>query len=285
MPKVFDSAVKTLVALAPRGIPRLLNLAAQRVRPLDTDVSIVSGAMDAALLIEDESAPFVLHLEFQSSHDAKLLSRASMYHTIYHHQTQLDVQSVLVFLTEDAWRSKYGSGRYELGQPDRPRSVFEFQCVRVWELDREPLLADPGTLPLVALTRFDAHQHGEVLERIDAALRDHPDRRDLLAITHVLAGLRKDELQFAQDLNRRFPIMEDSLTYQEIRQAALKEGEERGAERGLHDAIDAFGTARFGEPDSATRDALEAIHDPERLQRLAKAVAFAESWADLLATP
>jgi len=155
--------------------------------------------------------------------------------------------------------------------------VFEFQCVRVWELDREPLLADPGTLPLVALTRFDAHQHGEVLRRIDAVLRNHPDRRDLLAITHVLAGLRKDELQFAQDLNRRFPIMEDSLTYQEIRQAA--------EQRGMHDAIYAFGTARFGEPDSATRDALKAIHDMDRLQRLAKAVAFAESWADLLATP
>jgi hypothetical protein len=45
------------------------------------------------------------------------------------------------------------------------------------------------------------------------------------------------------------------------------------------------GRKRFGEPDEATRQALSAIYDLERLERLANQFWDVNSWQKLLQTP
>ena len=69
--------------------------------------------------------------------------------------------------------------------------------------------------------------------------------------------------------------MEDSDTYLEI----LEEGAAKEARKFLL----LLGTDRLGEPDRATKAALEAINDPERLEQLGRRMLQVGSWQELLA--
>jgi hypothetical protein len=75
--------------------------------------------------------------------------------------------------------------------------------------------------------------------------------------------------------------MEESVTYQAI----IAEGEARGAVGTLRRTILRQGTQRFGEPDDATRTAVQSMADIGRLEALALRVLSAGSWQELLATP
>jgi hypothetical protein len=69
-----------------------------------------------------------------------------------------------------------------------------------------------------------------------------------------------------------------------IAEKLMQKGRQEGRQEGLHEAILTVATVRFGQPDSATHDAFQAVTDPRRLQRMAKRVAITTSWADLLST-
>jgi hypothetical protein len=71
--------------------------------------------------------------------------------------------------------------------------------------------------------------------------------------------------------------MEYSDTYLEI----LEEGAAKEARKFLL----LFGSDRFGQPDPMTRAALEAIDNPERLERLGRRMLQVSSWQELLARP
>ena len=62
------------------------------------------------------------------------------------------------------------------------------------------------------------------------------------------------------------------------------EGRVEGRAQGSRETIHRLARKRFGELDSATLDALNAIVDLERLGRMSDRVLEANSWSDLLAT-
>ena len=64
----------------------------------------------------------------------------------------------------------------------------------------------------------------------------------------------------------------------------LVKGRVEGRAQGSRETILRLARRRFGEPDSATLDALQAIVDLDRLVRITDRVLDAESWADLLST-
>ena len=76
--------------------------------------------------------------------------------------------------------------------------------------------------------------------------------------------------------------MRESVTYQAI----LEEGEAKGAVKGAvteaRKLLLLQGTERFGPPDRPTRDALEGIHDLQRLEALVVRLLYVGSWQELL---
>jgi hypothetical protein len=70
--------------------------------------------------------------------------------------------------------------------------------------------------------------------------------------------------------------MKDSDTYLEI----LEEGAAKEARKFLL----RLGKKQFGVPDRATRAALEAITDPERLEQLGERVLDVSSWQELVSS-
>ena len=62
------------------------------------------------------------------------------------------------------------------------------------------------------------------------------------------------------------------------------EGRAEGRVQGASDIVLRRGRRKFGEPDSATIDALRAVVDLDRLDRMVEQSFTAESWSDLLST-
>ena len=78
-------------------------------------------------------------------------------------------------------------------------------------------------------------------------------------------------------------ILKDSSFYQVLQEWAGEAREHQGRIREARDTLFRQGRIRFGRLDKATRAALEAIDDLERLEYLSERLLTATSWADLLA--
>jgi len=76
--------------------------------------------------------------------------------------------------------------------------------------------------------------------------------------------------------------VEESVTYQEIKEEGRDEGRIEGELKGLRKMILILGRTKFGEPPPEVRTALEGIRDLNRLEVLGAQVLGADSWQALL---
>jgi hypothetical protein len=100
--------------------------------------------------------------------------------------------------------------------------------------------------------------------------------RKLLTAAYVLTGLRV-EFPRAQHLFQGVRAMRESVTYMAI----LEEGRVEGTRKLLL----RMGRVRFGEPDATTQAALQAITDPEQLERLGERLLSVSTWQELMQAP
>ena len=70
---------------------------------------------------------------------------------------------------------------------------------------------------------------------------------------------------------------------QNTKEKGKKEGEKKGLLQGQVKMLLRQGTKRFGSPTAATRAALKAITDSERLEQLGERILDVGSWSELLA--
>jgi predicted transposase YdaD len=108
---------------------------------------------------------------------------------------------------------------------------------------------------------------------------------ELFNETFVLSGLRHHRTRMIELYRRLNMTLEDSDTYQWI----LEQGEAKGLAKGkvqssCHHVL-VLGEKRFGPPPAPIAQAIQAITDLDRLERLFNRAFDATSWDDLLATP
>jgi predicted transposase YdaD len=121
---------------------------------------------------------------------------------------------------------------------------------------------------------------GRMKERLQSAERV----RELWTATRVLMGLRHSR-DLIDVLLRGVQGMRDSVTYQAIVAEGIAEGIAKGRAEGARKMLLLVGKEHLGRPDEATRAALKAIDDVDRLEQLGEHVLKVESWQQLLATP
>jgi hypothetical protein len=80
-------------------------------------------------------------------------------------------------------------------------------------------------------------------------------------------------------------LLKDSSFDQVLRKWGREEAEKPGEIKGARKLLIRQGRVRFGRLDKATRAAIEAIDDLERLERPGKRLLSASSWSDLLSEP
>jgi hypothetical protein len=276
----FDATLKTMLEAGPADWPRLLGCMAGRVTVIDADTSTVSGAADKVLRVTGPT-DWILHLEFQSSPDARKPGKLNVYNSVLEDRTELPVRTALILLRPAAYLRAY-TGRYERAWPGaaRPYRRFEYEVVRVWEVPPERLMAGVGTLPLAPIGAVaEADLPGvlrEMKRRIPRKLsRSAAD--EIWTSTYVLMGLRYEE-PLIRGLLEEVLGMEDSVTYQAIIR--------RGAVEELQKVLARLGELQFQKPPTKkARTALKRIADLDTLERLTERVLTAESWEELLGLP
>lgn len=216
-----------------------------------------------------------------------------LYNALLRGRYELSVRSVVFLLRPEA-QGPGATGRvldpFEGAEQDHGLD-FRYRLVRVWEYPLEAVLAGGlGTLPLAPISAVEPARLPEVVERMKDRLdREAPREEvgDLWAATLVLMGLRYPR-PVAEQLLKGVRHMEESVTYQAILEKGVEKGIEKGKLLGQAEEARAllvrFGRRRLGDPDAATRSALQAIADVQRLEALCDRVQDVSSWEDLLRT-
>jgi hypothetical protein len=280
--------MKELVGLDPAAW--LVQLGVQPSGPVTTVPTDLAGTtlMESDQVLRVGGArPWLVQLEFQSTHDARLVARMHLYSTLLDRRHRLPVQSVLVLLRQQA-DARSLSGVYERRLPrGTPYLTFRYQVVRAWEQPVEPLLSGPlSTLPLACLVGLSESDTGEVLRRIEARVRQEAEpatAERVRASAYLLLGLRFPD-DVIDDLLRGVGIMAGALRVSSTYQAILREGAAEARAEALarsHELLVRLGGKRFGPPDENVRAAIEQLTDLDELARLTERVLDVSSWDEL----
>ena len=289
--KPYDVTTKDLLQRDPPTWMDYLRLGAAGgpIDVIDTDVSTIPAQADRVYRIGGRRS-HLIHIEMQSHWDRRLARRLWRYNAILDLKYDLRVRSVALLLRPKADSRKL-TGVLELRLPDDDRVVtFYCRVVRHWEHAVEPLLTGPlATLPMAPLADVPLQDVARVLERIDARLAAEAPAQEaarIMTSALTLAGMRLDfdVVEAMRGRLRTMNILKDSSFYQVL----LKEGRELGLEEGrIKEAsrllIRLGPGPELGRLPEATRAAIEAIDDLDRLEHLGERILTATSWDNLLA--
>jgi predicted transposase YdaD len=274
MRKPFDAAGKKLVDVDPLGWVRFLGLQGSSASVLDGEMST---PMTADRVIRVSDPDYLAHIELQTTYDTNMGHRLLAYNVAAGYKFGMPAESVVVLLRKEADGPAI-SGQFQFGPVQ-----FAFHVVRIWERSAEELLAGPfALLPLAPIANVELSEMPGLIRRMQSRLDAATPafEKDLWMITHLLMGLKFGPEQTHDFLRGVFQMLDlrVSTTYQSI----LKEGEATGEAKGERQVLFLIGSKRFGEPDAATRAAIETITSPQRLEELAGRLLEVSSWADLL---
>ncbi len=233
----------------------------------------------------DGPAPYLVNIEPHAYHDTGLAR------TLWYRQVALDyrhnlpVLTVLVLLCKKA-NSPSLTGTYERQLPDGwPTNRYNYRVVRLWQEDPEPYLAGGVNLvPLAPLTNVAEESLPDLMRRMAERINPEPPwRAEKFWIAAMFLMTLRYEPVFAKQLVDGVYNMRESAMYQLILQEGRDEGRVGEAQRLLL----RLGGIRFGPPDEATRAAVEAIGDLDRLERMSDRIldTSIHDWNGLLDTP
>jgi predicted transposase YdaD len=253
----YDVSAKELVWDGPANWLKRLSIPLPGpVDVIDSDITALTAAADKVIKVGG-SEPFLVNLEFQSSHQGDLVETLWFRQAALYHRHRLPVLTVLILLRREA-NSPGFKGTFEILMPDSYRTnLYNYRIVRVWNEDPESYLtAEVNLVPL-------------------APLADVPE--DALPGSEEVASRLLEGVQ----------NMRESTTYQAILREGVNKGLFEGRVSEARRLLVLLGEDRFGAPDEATRTAIEAIRDLERLERMSRRThdPNIHDWADLLDTP
>ncbi len=287
-----DPSLKELLEESPVAWPWLVGAPARDVAVIDSDIATITGAADKVLHVHDDP-PWIHHVEFQAGPDASLPRRGNMYNGILEHRHELPVRSSFILLSRKANLAVI-NGRYQRRLPGqvKPYRVFEYDVIRVWQMPLEVFLSGSlSLLPLAPISAMPEAQVKELIEEMKRRLEPVPEglAGKLWAATKILMGLRYEE-SLVDKLLKGVKGMKESVTYQAIVEEGRVSGEVEGIKKGtiatLRKILLELGQNRFAKAASSrVRKAIEAIDNPDELERLTVRVLDVHTWEELLSLP
>jgi len=229
----------------------------------------IQRTVDCAYKLQRGDQVYYHHIEFQAEYDATLIPRCFIYNTQMTVQYSVPVLTTIVYLFSEAERDE-PVFRVEL--EGREINRWQFQDVRLWELEAEATLAQglPGLAALVPLMKGAELKHMEqAVHQIEATARPE-QQTDLLAILHAFGQYRYTIEQLNQIIGRE-RIME-SWIYQEGRAEGLVAGQLANAREFCREAV------RHWHP-RAGKKVWEAINDCTDLAALKEVTVNAAEWS------
>lgn len=286
MSKPFDVTLKLLLERYPADWLRLVGVVPSGpIEIVESELAADPVAADKVFRLA-EPAPWLLHLELQSSYDAELPDRIFLYNALLYQKHKLAVQSVAVLLRPHAG-GPHVAGVVQRSIPGQATYVdFRYLVLRIWEHSPEEFLTGGlGVLPLAPLAQEAAPQLPEIVHRIDERLKAESTPREsteLWLATYLLMGLQYPR-ETANALIRGVRGMKESVTYQAILEEGAAKGQARGRLEALQEVVLDLGGEKFGAPEARIRELVVGIDDPARLKVLIRRVDDVASWKELLA--
>jgi len=280
MTKPFDTTPKDLVEAAPADWVASFGLSIDpaKIAVIDADVSVVTAEADKVIRVDDDQ-PWILHMEFQASHETDLARRLSRYNALLQRRHGCPVATVL-YLLRQAANAPALTGEFEVVAPIVPAWTFRYSVIRVWEVPVESWLTGGlRLLPFAPIAKVVKDEIPGVIERIRVRLdAEAPEvvKRHLWMATELMMGLKYDA-DFIEHLLEGIGHMEESTIYQRI----LERGENRGRSKEIRKFIVLYGTERLGMMPDDLRTVLNSIVDPDRLEHLFDRTMKATLWADV----
>jgi len=175
---------------------------------------------------------FILHLEFQSSNESRMVYRMQEYHAILQKKYRLPVRQYVIYL---------GNKQARMRTQLRGKEVFTgFTLLDIRQWSYQQLLASKVAeeVQLAILADFEAEEAPAALSKIISRLQQLSEDqitlkkyiRQLLTLSRLrsLTTLTNQQLQ---QMGLKFNIKEDVL-YQEGREEGIAEGKKRGMAEG-----------------------------------------------------
>lgn len=217
MGSVFDLILRRLVQSHPDQLLLLLfgPQAPRLVRTADSSLPQSERRADAILVVESEGERFVVDLEVQAQADPNFSRRLLDYTVRAHLREGLPVLPVALFLLPEA---EGPPPPYTFGCAGRRVLTFDFQVVRLWEIDfSQPALQAATALLPLSVMHFRAGP--EQVAWAEARIRQEPslssaERLDLLVVLGSLAARRFGSQKLSAFLRN---IMLDSPFWEEQR--------------------------------------------------------------------
>ena len=195
--------------------------------------------MDSFYDVTPESGePFILHLEFESGDNPKMVYRVSEYHGIALKEREREIKHIVIYL---------GMAAPTMRTTLKPEEVFTgFELLDVHGLDIENLLSSqvPGVVLIAILADYPPENAEKILRRVlENVKKLTPDEHQLRKyVKQVLVLARLREINFlATKIIEEMPItfnidIEKDVLY--LRGEA--KGIEKGTVKGIKESIDVF---------------------------------------------
>ena len=245
------------------------------VRPLDKELPANKRESDYLVKVKDkcagcEDSKFILHIEFQSSHDADMPRRMMSYYARIVDKYRLSVYPVVVYMNQG------NSGlditdTYVNSMYDEVIMRFKYRVLKVWEMDPKKIIDKHlyGLFPIIPLTKHETTDDKECLTTCfdlvrNADIEDDVLKADISVCTGILAGLKYPK-ELVKSL-MKVEIMQESVIYQDI----LSEGMKKGKKEGMEDSIISVLSTRFGNVSANLADMIHHIKNRSRLNKLLK---------------
>ena len=188
-------------------------------------------------VIDQDGKEFLLHLEFQTTNDPKMIYRMVEYRGILQRKYQIPVHQVVMYLGSDK-----PTMRTQLSKEEQ---ITGFELHDIHDLSTQFMLDSevPEGIILSILTDYEKSDTGKVIEEIiyklQQASKSESELNKSLKQLVVLSRLRKLEGKVKQKVND-MPITYDIKTdglYNEGIQEGLQKGIQKGIQEGLQKGI------------------------------------------------
>lgn len=291
----YDHAMKVLVDADPLALARFVLGRSARTRALaeegsglkfiarlSTEFPGTKAEADGLLRLETgPGEPFLTHIEFQSKRDGMMGDRLIDYcrRTRQKHGP-LPIVSCVIYLRP--------AGTIEESPHIWPalgggiNLVFEYVCIKLWEVSREEILAlgQPALLPLALLTKGQVDRI--LVKEMFEELLAHK-LYDLLPVGQTIAGwlLREVDLEWLRkEYHKMLDFFKDSPAYAWMTEEALERGLERGRE-GFRQVIVTLVGERFPHLAPLAQKQVALVQDQDRLQQLVLRVSLSQDAAEI----
>ena len=298
----YDIAAKHAAQEFPKDMLHLILGTAdfEIIEPLDIELPALEvRRMDSLTKIRLEGKPTLIHREYQlqDSYPVSIARRIAGYRGQCYQQTELPIRSYVIYFRPPAGRRDPGRLFQNVNIPGQ-RFISEYEVIRLYELEGEPLLAArlPGLMPV---STADATPGGvdnvtwlqQCVETTRQLPLDAATIDNLLMSLGIFGNLAYDQetvftIISEEDMRHSSifqRLMEQPL--EEARQKALQEGRELGVRENAIDNLLEVLDARFHEQDVVLYTPIfEAITDAQLLRQLHHTALRAPTFDDVMQT-